>query len=55
MHLCDLLMANDELASHGFGMSRSLNETRIGSTSWICRSCPIAITLRGTLGIDLVS
>ena len=42
-HLYDFLMANDDLASHGFGMSRSLNETQIGSTSWICRLCPTAI------------
>ena len=55
MHLYELLMANDELASHGFGMSRSWNETQIGSVSWICRSCPTATTLRGILGIGLVS
>ena len=30
MRLYDLLMANDELAGRGFGMSRSLNETQIG-------------------------
>lgn len=53
MHLYDVLMANDDLASHGFGMSRSLNETQIGSTSWSCRLCPTAISLRRTLGLIL--
>ena len=32
MHLYETLMANDELANRGFGMSRSINETQIGST-----------------------
>lgn len=60
MHLYDSLMANYDLASRGFGLSRSLNETQIGSTSWSCCVCPTdrlmacAILLRRTLGIDLV-
>ena len=29
MHLYDSLMANYDLASRGFGLSRSLNETQI--------------------------
>ena len=40
MHLYDSLMANYDLASHGFGLSRSLNETQIGSTFWNCCVCP---------------